>query len=119
MSAITTRELVEIDERRLLRRLDDLAQRGALPQGGIYRPLYSPQWTSAMELVATWMKDAGLLVRRDSVGNMWGRIKGSRGGGGVAAGSDVETGRGDGAVDGGVGVVAGVDGASIQWNGLP
>ena len=42
MSATTTRELVEIDERRLLRRLDDLAQRGALAQGGIYRALYTP-----------------------------------------------------------------------------
>ena len=64
MSAITTRELVEIDERRLLRRLDDLAQRGALPTGGIYRPLYSPAWTSAMDLVTTWMKEAGTLASR-------------------------------------------------------
>src|SRR5205807_2439367 len=85
-----------IDERRLLRRLDDLAQRGALPQGGIYRPLYSPQWTSAMELVATWMKDAGLLVRRDPVGNMWGRIEGSRGGRVIATGSHIDAMRGVG-----------------------
>jgi len=109
MSAITTRELVEIDERRLLRRLDDLAQRGALPQGGIYRPLYSPQWTSAMELVATWMKDAGLLVRRDPVGNMWGRIEGSRGGRVIATGSHIDTVRGGGALDGALGVVAAVE----------
>jgi len=88
MSAITTRDLVEIDERRLLRRLDDLAQRGALPQGGIYRPLYSPQWSSAMELVSGWMKDAGLLTRRDAVGNAWGRIEGSRGGRVIAIHSD-------------------------------
>ena len=80
MSATTTRELVEIDERRLLRRLDDLAQRGALPTGGLYRSLYSPPWSSAMELVTTWMKEAGLLVRRDAVGNVWGRVEGSRGG---------------------------------------
>src|SRR5438034_8630516 len=79
MSAITTRDLVEIDEPRLLRRLDDLAQRGALPSGGIYRPLYSPSWVSAMDLATTWMKEAALLVRRDAVGNVWGRIEGSRG----------------------------------------
>src|SRR5256886_1485538 len=115
MSAITTRELVEIDERRLLRRLDDLAQRGALPQGGIYRPLYSPQWTSAMELVATWMKDAGLLVRRDPVGNVWGRIEGSRGGRVIATGSHIDTVRGGGALDGALGIVAGIEAVSSLW----
>src|SRR2546430_2845320 len=115
MSAITTRELVEIDERRLLRRLDDLAQRGALPQGGIYRPLYSPQWTSAMELVATWMKEAGLLVRRDPVGNVWGRIEGSRGGRVIATGSHIDTVRGGGALDGALGVVAGIEAVSSLW----
>ena len=95
MSTTTTRELVEIDERRLLRRLDDLAQRGALPSGGIYRSLYSPAWSSAMDLVASWMKDAGLLVRRDGVGNVWGRIEGSRGGRVIATGSHIDTVRGE------------------------
>src|SRR2546430_17330496 len=112
MSAMAIHDLVEIDERRLLRRLDDLAQRGALPQGGIYRPLYSPQWTSAMELVATWMKDAGLLVRRDPVGNVWGRIEGSRGGRVIATGSHIDTVRGGGALDGALGVVAGIEAVS-------
>src|SRR5437899_4120407 len=115
MSAITTRELVEIDERRLLRRLDDLAQRGALPSGGIYRPLYSPQWSSAMELVSNWMKEAGLLVRRDAVGNVWGRIEGSRGGRVIATGSHIDTVRGGGALDGALGVVAGIEAVSSLW----
>ena len=115
MTTTTTRELVEIDERRLLRRLDDLAQRGALPHGGIYRPLYSPPWTSAMELVASWMKEAGLLVRRDAVGNVWGRIEGSRGGRGIATGSHIDTVRGGGALDGALGVVAGVEAVTSLW----
>ena len=97
---MATRDLVEIDERRLLRRLDDLAQRGALAQGGIYRPLYSSAWSSAMELVTSWMKEAGLLVRRDAVGNVWGRIEGSRGGRVIATGSHIDTVRGGGALDG-------------------
>src|SRR5256714_2039290 len=115
MTALTTRELVEIDEPRLLRRLDDLAQRGALPHGGSYRPLYSPQWSSAMELVTTWMKDAGLLVRRDPVGNVWGRIEGSRGGRVIATGSHIDTVRGGGALDGALGVVAGIEAVSSPW----
>jgi allantoate deiminase len=115
MSATTTRGLVEIDERRLLRRLDDLAQRGALPHGGIYRPLYSPPWSSAMELVTIWMREAGLLVRRDAVGNVWGRIEGSRGGRVIATGSHIDTVRGGGALDGALGVVAGIEAVSSLW----
>jgi allantoate deiminase len=115
VSATTTRELVEIDERRLLRRLDDLAQRGALPHGGIYRPLYSTSWRSAMELVTAWMKDAGLRVRRDAVGNVWGRIEGSRGGRVIATGSHIDTVRGGGALDGALGVVASIEAVSSLW----
>jgi len=102
-------ELVEIDERRLLRRLDELAQRGTLPGGGLYRPLYSPSWTAATELVHGWMKDGGLLTRRDSVGNVWGRIEGSRGGRAIVTGSHIDTVRGGGALDGALGVVAGIE----------
>ncbi len=104
-----TTELVEIDERRLLRRLDELAQRGALPGGGLYRALYTPAWVAATELVAGWCKDAGLLTRRDAVGNVWGRMEGSRGGRAIVTGSHIDTVRGGGALDGALGVVAGVE----------
>src|SRR5438477_12289849 len=115
MSAMATRDLVQIDERRLLRRLDELAQRGPRAQGGIYRPLYSSAWGSAMDVVTSWMKEAGLLVRRDAVGNVWGRIKGSRGGRVIATGSHIDTVRGGGALDGAVGVVAGIEAVSSLW----
>ncbi|MEK7862195.1 MAG: Zn-dependent hydrolase [Chloroflexota bacterium] len=104
-----TEELVEIDERRMLRRLDELAQRGALPGGGLYRALYTPSWVAAAELVQGWMKDAGLLVRRDAVGNVWGRMEGARGGRAIVTGSHIDTVRGGGALDGALGVVAGVE----------
>src|SRR3977135_3937013 len=115
MSAMATRDLVEVDEPRLLRRLDDLAQRGALPAGGIYRPLYSPSWSSAMELWPQWWKDAGLRVKRGAVGNVWGRIEGSRGGRVIATGSHIDTVRGGGALDGALGVVAAVEAVSSLW----
>jgi allantoate deiminase len=104
-----TAEGVAIDERRLLRRLDELAQRGALPGGGLYRALYTPAWVSATELVSGWMKEAGLLVRRDAVGNVWGRVEGSRGGRVIVTGSHIDTVRGGGALDGALGVVAAVE----------
>jgi allantoate deiminase len=112
---MTTRELVEIDERRLLSRLGDLAQRGALPGGGIYRGLYTPAWGAAMDLVSAWMKDAQLFVRRDAVGNVWGRIEGSRGGRTVATGSHIDTVRAGGALDGALGVVASVEAVASLW----
>ena len=113
--ATPIRELVEIDERRLLRRLDDLSQRGALEAGGIYRALYSPAWSSAMDLVAAWLKEAGILVRRDAVGNLWGRIEGSRGGRAIVTGSHIDTVRGGGALDGALGVVAGIEAVTSLW----
>ncbi|HEV8229104.1 MAG TPA: Zn-dependent hydrolase [Candidatus Limnocylindria bacterium] len=102
-------ELVAIDERRLLRRLEELAQRGALPGGGLYRALYTPSWVAATELVITWLKDAGLLARRDAVGNLWGKIEGSRGGRAIVTGSHIDTVRGGGPLDGALGVVAGIE----------
>ncbi len=104
-----TADLVAIDERRLLRRLDELAQRGALPGGGLYRALYTPAWISATKLVSGWMKEAGLLVRRDAVGNVWGKIEGSRGGRAIVTGSHIDTVRGGGALDGALGVIAGIE----------
>jgi len=115
---VKTRELVAINERRLLRRLDELAQRGALPGGGIYRALYTPAWVSGMELVQSWMRDAGLLVRRDAVGNVWGRMEASRGGRVIATGSHIDTVRGGGALDGALGVVAGVEAVASLIEGF-
>lgn len=108
MGAMTA-TLVEIDERRLLRRLDELAQRGAVPGGGITRVAYGPAWVAAAELVSTWMRDASLLVRRDAVGNVWGRVEGSRGGRAIVTGSHLDTVRSGGALDGALGIVAGIE----------
>ena len=104
-----TSELVAIDERRLLRHLDELAQRGAVPGGGLYRALYTPAWVAATELVSAWMKDGGLLVRRDAVGNVWGRVEGARGGRAIATGSHIDTVRSGGPLDGALGVVAAIE----------
>lgn len=104
-----TAALVEIDERRLLRRLDELAQRGVVPGGGITRVAYTPAWVAATELVSAWMRDASFLVRRDAVGNVWGRVEGSRGGRAIVTGSHIDTVRSGGALDGALGIVAGIE----------
>ena len=103
-----TTELVAIDERRLLRRLDELAQRGA-GAVGVTRLPYTPAWVAATELVSSWLREAGLLVRRDAVGNVWGRIEGARGGRAIVTGSHLDTVKAGGALDGALGVVAGIE----------
>src|SRR5207249_5631291 len=61
------------------------------------------------------MKEAGLLVRRDAVGNVWGRVEGSVGGLAVVTGSHIDTVRGGGALDGALGVVAGIEAVASLW----
>jgi allantoate deiminase len=54
------------------------------------------------------MRDAGLEVRRDAVGNLWGRIEGTEGGKSIVTGSHVDSQRPGGRYDGVLGVIAGV-----------
>ena len=99
---------MRIDEGALQRHLDELYAIGAEAGGGCYRPLYSEPWAAAGDLVQQWMKDAGLAVRRDAVGNLWGRIEGTAGGKAVVTGSHIDTVRRGGRLDGALGIVAGL-----------
>ena len=99
---------MRIDATLLERRLDELYGVGAEPTGGTYRPLYSPDWATASERVQRWMKDAGLAVRRDAVGNIWGRMEGTAGGKAVVTGSHIDTVRHGGRLDGALGICAGL-----------
>src|SRR5207247_7713464 len=78
--------------------------------------LYAPAWSAAMERVAGWLKEAGLFVRRDAVGNVWGRIEGSRGGRAIVTGSHIDTVRGGGALDGALGIGAGIEAVTSLWH---
>jgi len=101
---------MRIDASVLVQRLDELYAIGAEPDGGggAYRPLYGPAWAAAGERVARWMKDAGFAVRRDAVGNLWGRLDGSAGGKAVVTGSHIDTVRRGGRLDGALGIAAGL-----------
>jgi allantoate deiminase len=92
----------------LARRLDELYAIGAEPGGGTYRPLYSPPWAAAVELVETWLKDAGLATRRDAVGNLWGRAEGTDKGKAIVTGSHIDTVKGGGRLDGALGICGGL-----------
>jgi len=112
---------MRIDAGLLERQLDQLYAIGAEPTGGAYRPLYSAAWAEACDQVERWMKEAGLTVQRDAVGNIWGRFEGSGGGKAVVTGSHVDTVRRGGRLDGALGITAGLAAlrALIEARGKP
>jgi allantoate deiminase len=97
---------VDIDEAQLERHLEELARHGAHGETGVWRTVYSPAWVAAQEQVAAWFSQAGLDVRRDAVGNVWGRLEGDQAGGGIASGSHIDSQTPGGRYDGALGVVA-------------
>ena len=99
---------VQIDEALLRGCLDELFAIGAERSAGVYRPLYSDAWATACDRVQQWMKDSGLAVRRDAVGNLWGRMEGNTAGKAVVTGSHIDTVRRGGRLDGALGIVAGL-----------
>jgi len=75
--------------------------------GGITRPFASEAMRRAHELVGGWMRDAGMEVRRDQVGNLRGRYEGS-GGATLLLGSHLDSVRNAGRYDGPLGVMVAI-----------
>ena len=60
---------------RVLERLEELYAIGGGP--GANRPHRSPEEDAAHELVAGWMREAGLAIEVDAHGNLLGRSRGA------------------------------------------
>ena len=73
----------------------------------ITRRSFTVQHKQANDLISEWMKNAGMDVRIDAIGNVIGRVEGNNKGGGPALmiGSHLDTIRDAGAYDGILGVV--------------
>jgi hydantoinase/carbamoylase family amidase len=111
-----------VDGDRLLRRLDELAAHGAVGNGGVTRIAFSPEERAARDLVAGWLRDAGLTVAYDSFGSMFGSTDGNLPDARVSmAGSHIDTVPNGGRFDGALGVVAAVESvmAMRDANALP
>jgi allantoate deiminase len=78
---------------------------GEQPGGGIVRPVYSPAWVSAQRRLVQWIEEAGLSVRQDAVGNLFGRIEGESPRT-VLTGSHFDTVKLGGRYDGALGVLS-------------
>jgi allantoate deiminase len=85
--------------------VETLGAIGEQPDGGIIRHVYDPAWVAARQQLADWMRDAGLAVREDAVGNLFGRLEGDSPRT-VMTGSHIDTVRLGGRYDGALGVLS-------------
>jgi N-carbamoyl-L-amino-acid hydrolase len=100
---------LRIDLARLLDRLDRLAQVGAIAGGGNARLALTDEDKAGRDLVIGWMRDLGLAVSVDAIGNVFGLRGGRSGGAPVMTGSHIDTVRTGGRYDGNYGVLAGLE----------
>lgn len=88
------------------KRLDELAAQTTM-DGGIWRAIYTEEDKKAKKLIKRYMEEAGLEVREDPVGNVFGRVEGisERV---VLTGSHIDTVKNGGKYDGALGVVTAI-----------
>ncbi len=99
---------IRIDAVILHQYVDALSTIGWQAEGGIIRPVYSAAWVQAREQVAAWMRAAGLEVREDAVGNLFGRLRGRDDSRTILTGSHLDTVPLGGRFDGALGILAGL-----------
>jgi allantoate deiminase len=87
------------------RLVETLGAIGEQPGGGIIRHVYDPAWVASRRQLADWMREAGLVVREDAVGNLFGRIEGDTPRT-ILTGSHIDTVRLGGRYDGALGVLS-------------
>ena len=90
----------------VMERCDVLATFSEEP-GAITRPFATGSLRGAQEKVGEWMREAGMTVRRDSVGNLRGRYQG-RGDATLLLGSHLDSVRDAGRYDGPLGVMVAI-----------
>jgi N-carbamoyl-L-amino-acid hydrolase len=102
-------ENLRIDSDRLRARLAELADVGATDEGGCCRLALTDEDRAGRDLVRGWMFEAGLDVRVDPIGNIFGYRAGSEDAAPVMTGSHIDTVRTGGRYDGCLGVLAGIE----------
>ncbi len=105
---------------RLNRSIAQLAEIGALPEGGVSRLAFSAEDVQARQRVQTWMREAGMATRIDAAGNLIGTYAGQQPElGALVTGSHIDTVAVGGRYDGVLGVLAGLEVVRVlNENGL-
>jgi N-carbamoyl-L-amino-acid hydrolase len=98
---------VSINLDRLRKDIEELGQIGKDSSGGISRPSFSAADLEAREWLKDRIKAAGLSLRQDGVGNIFGRLEGE--GKTIMAGSHIDTVINGGMFDGSIGVLSALE----------
>ena len=104
---------LRINKERLVHRIEDLAKIGGLPGGGVCRLALTHEDKLGRDQVVAWMKELGLSVTIDKLGNVVGTRAGETDGPAVMTGSHIDTVRTGGPYDGNLGVLAGLEVAQV------
>lgn len=100
----------EASPSRISQMLRDIAAIGADPSGGVSRLAFTDSERGVHQLVAGWLRELGLTVRQDAIGNTIAERPGSEPGApAIGVGSHVDSVPHGGSFDGTVGVVAAVE----------
>jgi N-carbamoyl-L-amino-acid hydrolase len=102
-------EQLRINEARLLARLAELAAIGRQPDGSCCRLALTDEDRAGRDLVVRWMRELGLEVRVDPIGNFFGLRHGTEDADPVMTGSHIDTVRTGGRYDGCLGVLGGLE----------
>lgn len=87
--------------------LEWLGQFGADPDGGISRFLYTEEWLAAQQALEEQMQNEGFQTHFDEIGNLFGRLKGSKyTNETILTGSHIDTVKNGGIYDGQYGIFA-------------
>ena len=94
---------------RIAKRLHALSEIGYTEPGGVRRPGLSAEEKQAKQLVKSWMEEAGLEVREDGAGNVFGTLAGKTAGPAIASGSHLDSVPNGGNFDGPLGVLSALE----------
>ena len=100
---------LRIDRQRLLARIEQLGAIGATPEGGVRRLALSDADRVARDQLVDWMRQAGLEVHIDQLGNIFGVRSGDEDLAPVMTGSHIDSVANGGKLDGAYGVLAGLE----------
>ena len=104
---MTTSPRIDLD--RLLGRFETFNRIGALPGGGVCRLALSDEDRAGRDLLVRWMREIGLTVTIDAIGNIIGVRRGREDASPVMFGSHIDTVGTGGCYDGLYGVLAGLE----------
>ncbi|WDI30875.1 Zn-dependent hydrolase [Hyphococcus flavus] len=89
--------------------IEEVGGIGATPEGGVRRIAGTEADKHGRDKVVSWMRDIGLQVEIDRIGNIFGTLAGETGAAPIMIGSHIDTVGNGGKLDGPYGVLAGLE----------